>query len=70
MAKKTDDQKKIGLTVRIPEEDNRVFQGLLRLNGEKASDVLKKTIFAYIKKYEHMLNTTKEEAQHNETSDN
>ncbi|MDL2264629.1 hypothetical protein LJC31_08260 [Synergistaceae bacterium OttesenSCG-928-I11] len=49
-------EKLVGLTVRLPESESRIFNALLSLRGESANDVLKKTALEYIKKYKHLLN--------------
>lgn len=54
--KTTTDEKLIGLTVRIPEQDHKIFQALLALNGESANDVLRKTVMDYIKKHQRKIN--------------
>jgi len=49
-------EKLVGTTLRLNEQDSRLFNALLSLRGESANDVLKKTALDYIKKYQHLLN--------------
>lgn len=57
-------EKLVGLTVRLPERDSRLFNALLSLRGESANDVLKKTALDYIKKYENLLNMEEIQKKH------
>jgi predicted DNA-binding protein len=56
MAQAEKAKKRVALSLRIEEEDNRRFSALLALNGTTASDFLRNAIKDYIKKHEKMLN--------------
>lgn len=66
----TDEKEKlVGLTVRLSEQDSRLFNALLSLRGESANDVLKKTALSYIQKYKHLLNMNEVMDQMEKTPD-
>jgi hypothetical protein len=55
-ARKPDEDRLVGITVRIPDSINRKFSALLALNGETASSLFRDCIDDYIDKYRAMIN--------------
>ncbi|MDR1137051.1 MAG: hypothetical protein LBK91_01895 [Synergistaceae bacterium] len=56
MDKAQDEERMVGITVRVPDNINRKFSALLALNGETASSVFRACIDEYIERYKNMIN--------------
>jgi hypothetical protein len=54
--RKPDEDRLVGITVRIPDSINRKFSALLALNGETASSLFRACIDDYIDRYRAMIN--------------
>ncbi len=49
-------EKRIGITVRLPENIHMLYMSLLPLNKETSQEHLKKCIEKYVKTHQHLLN--------------
>lgn len=49
-------EKRIGITIRIPESQHMIYMSLLPLNKENAQEHLRKCIEKYVKANIHLLN--------------